>query len=100
MDSCSNCAARRFDARASQYIRQHEPHPSDAVASVALWAPEQGALRTDWGPASFAQREIALESGHHSGGQRKAAVLEELRLSDVYGLLLYIDIPQFQAHNF
>ena len=40
-----------------------------------------------------------LESGHYSGGQRQAAMLEELRLSDVDGLLPQINIPEPQAHD-
>ena len=59
MDSWSDCAARWFDARAPQYIRQHEPHPSDGVAAASLRTPEQGAVRIRWGTAPRAGRDSA-----------------------------------------
>ena len=47
----------------------------------------------------LAHAEIVLESGHHSRSQRQAPVLEELRVPDVDGFLLQIDIPEAQTRD-
>src|ERR1700681_4532221 len=83
VDSWPDCAARGVDPRAPQYVRQHKPHPSNGVTPASLRTPEQGSVRIRRGTRTFTQAEIVLEGGHNSGCQRQAAMLEELRFSDV-----------------
>lgn len=97
MNSRSDCSACWFDVRASQHIRQNETDSAYGVAAVALGTPEQRAIRIRRRAGSLAQLEIALERGHDAGRQRQATILEELRLSNVDGLLAEIDIAEPQT---
>ena len=99
MDSWPDRAARGFDPGSSQHIREHKPHPSDGIATVALRTPEQGTVWIRRGTRSFTQGEIVLEGGHNSRGQRQTAMLEELGLSDVDGFISQVDTPELQSRD-